>query len=174
MSLYNMLHGVNPLTRVLLSIIGLPIESIPRFRDVYVDHPAKRIVVHTRTGGGNRPYYESEERCRSEDPEYFEGEDPPDGPWNQDMRENEHYDYDADDSFDSTYANFYFRIPEDYREQVIALGRENVPPEQKWRDLLRAMQSDPDSPMVKEAVEKVRPVIEKALAPTTPEGDPDV
>ena len=89
MSLYNLLHGRNALSELLLSYLRLTPAMIPRFRDCYID--GERIIVFTRTGGGNRNFYENERRCRASYPHYFEPEspDPPSGPWNDDLRHHE-------------------------------------------------------------------------------------
>lgn len=101
MSLYNMLFGVNPLTKDVLSALKLDSETIPRFRDAYFDHVENRLVVFTRTGGGNRDYYEN-----SIEEDY-------EGPTNLDLKNHPNYLTDEDDDFDSTYAYFYFSIPEE-------------------------------------------------------------
>ena len=59
MSLYNMLFGVNPAAPILLAMLDTTQDKIPRFRDIYIKD--EYIVIHTRTGGGNREYYESRE-----------------------------------------------------------------------------------------------------------------
>lgn len=104
LDLYN-----NPKTEDVLKSIGLTEDMIPRFRGAGVDNG--KICVHTRTGGGNRDYYENEESCRINYPEYFEGDSKPSGPWNDDLRKNKYYIRDEDDDSDCTYANFWFRIP---------------------------------------------------------------
>lgn len=117
MSLYNLLFGVNSLAPILLKHLGLSEDDIPRFRDCYLD--GDQIVIYTRTGGGNRDFYEDEETCRSNYPEYFQKkEDAPKGPWNADLRKSKYYQSDEDDDFDSTYAYFRFRVPE-----TISAGR---------------------------------------------------
>ncbi len=140
MSLYNMLFGVNSVAPVLLATLGLSTEDVPRFRDCYVE--GDNIVIYTRTGGGNRDYYESEESCRANYPEYFDGDDEPLGPWNEDLRSNPHFVEDEDDDFDCTYAYFRFSIPGDYSEDVRALasGSEDHNPSEKWRSLLASLQ----------------------------------
>lgn len=47
MSLYNMIHGVNPAAPVLLSILGINSSNIPRFRDCY--WTGEHIAIYTRT-----------------------------------------------------------------------------------------------------------------------------
>ena len=113
----------------LLAIIGMPQEMIPRFRDVWVDVGSESIVIHTRTGGGNREEYQEE---------------------NQKMAKHPGYRFDRDDDFDCTYADFFYEIPERYRDSVLLFGKEGVPPAKKWQDLLCAMSSDPENPMVEE------------------------
>lgn len=54
------------------------------------------IHVYTRTGGGNREYYEN---CT-------------DGPSNNDLRAVGGYVADEDDDFDCTFATFRFAAPE--------------------------------------------------------------
>jgi len=139
MSLYNMLFGVNSAAPVLLATLGLKASDVPRFRDCYID--GDKIVIHTRTGGGNRDFYESEESCRENYPEYFKGDDGPSGPWNSTLTGNVFYLHDADDDFDSTYANFSFRFPEEYFEDLKALAEHNKThtPSEKWQSLFRAM-----------------------------------
>ena len=56
MSLYNQLFGVNPITPLLLKIVGVTLSEIPRFRDCHIDvdeRGSASIVIYTRTGGGN-------------------------------------------------------------------------------------------------------------------------
>jgi hypothetical protein len=144
MSLYNMLFGVNQAAPVLLAALGLSVSDVPRFRDAYV--AGDRIVIHTRTGGGNRDYYENAETCRANYPEYFKGENDPSGPWNDDLRANPHYDQDADDDFDSTYADFFFRFPDEYAADLQAYAAANpaITPSEKWQALLAALEAKPD------------------------------
>ena len=120
MSLYNMVFGTNKAAPVLLKILGVTADDVPRFRDCFLSEG--KIVIHTRTGGGNRKDYE-------------------DG--NQLLQANQHYISDAYDDFDSTYANFYFRIPEEYAGDLKALVAkdENNIPSEKWRLLIEGLRS---------------------------------
>lgn len=112
MSLYNMLNGVNPATFYILPILGKHPDSYPRFRDCFVGEltnskdevdmfgiPVKKvsgeklISVYTRVGGGNRDGYEAEI---------------------EELRSMKGYVKDYDDDFDSTFATFVFKVPEDY------------------------------------------------------------
>lgn len=114
MSLYNMLFGVNPLSGIVLESLGLTPTDVPRFRDAYYDAELNRLVIYTRTGGGNREYYDSK-YSRLESLSGYAGEDPSDedlaGPYNDDLRDIVGFMYDEDDDFDCTYAYFYFAVP---------------------------------------------------------------
>ena len=141
MSLYNMLFGVNSAAPALLATLGLTVNDVPRFRDCFIE--GNNIVIHTRTGGGNRDYYDSEENCRRNYPEYFTGVDDPDGPWNSALTNNAFYLHDEDDDFDCTYANFHFRFPDEYADDLKALAerRETHKPSEKWQALFKMMES---------------------------------
>lgn len=99
MSLYNMMCGTNPAAGRLLSAINLDPNSIPRFRDVWANNDLTEVTVHTRTGGGNREDYETENDALCAHPLYLS---------------------DADDDFDSTYADFTFRLPEEEKIKLLA------------------------------------------------------
>ena len=93
MSLYNLLFGENSDTQIILAVIGLKRCDIERFRNCWIDD--KAIYVYTRTGGGNRDDYPNEK-----------------------LTSNPYYLYDHDDSFDSTYATYLFKIPDEIAEDV--------------------------------------------------------
>lgn len=140
MSLYNAIFGQNQLAPVLLQALGLTASDVPRFRDCYLSEGS--IVIYTRTGGGNRDYYESEESCRECYPEYFQNKDEaPAGPWNEDLRSNKYYLSDEDDDFDSTYAYFRFSYPPEYEEDLkaIAADGKDFSPSEKWQLLFDSM-----------------------------------
>lgn len=109
MSLYNMVFGVNPDSDKLLSILGKTRDDFGRFRDVFVEDGM--IVVHTRNGGGNREAYE----------DVFE-----------EMAEHPWYSHDEDNDFDCTYANIYFKIPDDKMRTFIALHEQGKDPSEFW------------------------------------------
>lgn len=131
MSLYNAMCGMNPATDRLLAAINLPRETIPRFRDVWINADFTELTVHTRTGGGNRREYATQNAMLTAHPLY--------------MR-------DADDAFDSTFADFTFRVPQeeakklnaeiedfadDVRAQVIAMITEK--PREKFDKVMEAL-----------------------------------
>lgn len=105
MSLYNMMCGSNPASGRLLAAINLDPGSIPRFRDVWVNDDMTEVTVHTRTGGGNRESYEAENDALCAHPLYLR---------------------DADDDFDSTFADFTFRLPAEEKAKMLAEIEEAV------------------------------------------------
>lgn len=131
MSLYNMLFGVNQASPILLKILGISPGDIPRFRDCFID--GENIVIHTRTGGGNRDFYD----CSNDEN--------PDGPWSETIRNNPHFLHDEDEEFDCTYANFYYKFPEEYAEDLkaISVKNETYTPSEKWKMLFESLEKKP-------------------------------
>lgn len=119
MSLYNMVFGMNPDSDKLLQILGKTQGDFGRFRNVYMEDGY--IVVHTRNGGGNREDYE----------DVFD-----------EMSEHPWYSHDADDDFDCTYANIYFKLPEDEQLMVILKGLEaGQNPSHQWGELFATLEA---------------------------------
>lgn len=122
MSLYSAIFGLNDRAGVLLACLGLSTSDVPRFRDCYLRDNA--IVVYTRTGGGNREYYEK----------VANGSEPR----NPDLRKNPYYITDMDCDFDSTYAYFIFKYPPEYAELLTKIHNydgPNIEPNERWRQL---------------------------------------
>ncbi|SRR5713101_3719560 len=90
MSLYNMLHGKNPIADMLLAMINLTGADVGRYRDYYLNELGTEICVYTRNGGGNREGYMPD----------FSG--------------HPYFLRDADDDFDCTYATLYFAVPPEF------------------------------------------------------------
>lgn len=84
----------NPSSKQVLDALGLKETEIERFRGCGVDDG--KIIIHCRTGGGNREYYP-----------------------NNALVSNKYYLYDKDDDWDSTYADYYFRIPEEQEKELL-------------------------------------------------------
>lgn len=119
MSLYNMVHGVNPNTAQLMNLLQLTTGDFGRFRDVYLKDGC--IVVHTRCGGGNREDYQEVFDMAMEHP------------W---------YDSDEDSDFDCTYADIYFKLPEGEAQTVAALvDEERKTPAERWDAIFEALKS---------------------------------
>lgn len=91
MSMYNMMHGVNPASDILLAMLGLKKEDTGRFRDVFLNEEGTEISVFTRNGGGNRDTYQEVIDKLAQHPNYIK---------------------DFDDDFDCTYATIVFKTPE--------------------------------------------------------------
>jgi hypothetical protein len=162
-SLYNMLFGTNKFADVLLKMLGTERDQVPRFRDCFVSDDGKMVVIHTRTGGGNRDFYEDYATCQKNFPDYVDDmEADQSGPWNSTLRELPGFIRDEDDDFDPTYANFYYEIPESCREYVTALeelGAKDNPAE-KWKKLLTDMQDkEPTDPITQNAIALGRSIL---------------
>ena len=158
MSLYNTLFGVNSAAPLLLAMLGASHTDVPRFRDCFLLDG--KIVIYTRTGGGNRDAYENEERCRDNYPEYFTGDKSEwqQGPWNEDLRKLPGYIHDEDDGFDSTYANFYYEVPNKFKHLLDKIP-EGDDPARRWQDTIAALQTgSPNDPQVKKVAEVLAPV----------------
>lgn len=117
MSLYNTLFGSNPNADEILSLLGKTAGDFGRYRNVFIEDDF--IVVHTRNGGGNREDYE----------EVF-----------QEMSEHPWYSHDEDDDFDCTYANIFFKVPENVQQELIVLNKGENPKEQ-WKSLLEKLKN---------------------------------
>lgn len=97
MSLYNMICGVNPASGLLLGLIDVAYEEIPRPRDVYLSDDGDHVIIYTRTGGGNREEYMTQNAALAKNPNYVG---------------------DHDDDFDSTFAHFKFKITKEGRDKL--------------------------------------------------------
>jgi hypothetical protein len=115
-----MIFGMNPDSDKLLSLLGKTKADFGRFRNVYLEDGY--IVVHTRNGGGNREDYE----------DVFD-----------EMSEHPWYSHDEDDDFDCTYANIYFKIPEDSHQTYMALMdfEKGANPREQWAILLSDLEA---------------------------------
>jgi len=91
----------------LFKLIGLDINSIPRYGHIGVDDRGF-IYIRTRTGGGNRPFYEHIEAHKEA---LNTGEEfCPKASYNSYIYTSPHFLYTLDDDFDNTYAYFYFKV----------------------------------------------------------------
>jgi hypothetical protein len=151
MSLYGLLFGRNPASRLLLAMLNLEEPDVGRFRDCYLrrgdvadselppEELAKkplRIVIYTRNGGGNREDYEGATSLLQALPGYLT---------------------DYDDDFDCTYASYEFEVPEAFKataEELASLGAESsVSPEEKCKTLIENLQKqDSNDPTVRHAM----------------------
>lgn len=142
MSLYNMLFGKNPFHKILLQALDISEGDVPRFRDCYLTEDGSKIAVYTRTGGGNRPDYETENS------------------WMQNVFG---FISDCDDDFDCTYATFFYEIPEAFKPMIETLqnmGAEDNPQE-KFQQLIADMDAKKETPETKRALEVGRSIFEQ-------------
>jgi len=98
--LYNLIFpGAFERGELLLPLLGVTrYADVGRFRDIWLEEDGTgRIWLHlyTRNGGGNRADYAEAIAF---------------------LRGHVAYERDEDDSYDSTYASFWFRIPDKYVE----------------------------------------------------------
>lgn len=117
-----MVFGHNPAGPAILATLNLTPRDVGRYRDCFVT-AEDEIAVYTRNGGGNREEYQV----------VFDV-----------LRNHPLYIRDADDEFDSTYATIYFRLPEEYAEDLrkIAL-KEPFDPSKRWLDMLDKIREGP-------------------------------
>ena len=116
MSMYNMIFGMNPDSDKLLELLGATRGDFGRFRNVYMEDGY--IVVHTRCGGGNREDYF---------PSWVE-----DHPW---------YSHDEDGDFDNTYADIYFKVPENHKDFLAVRNLdEGQKPSEQWATLFKDLE----------------------------------
>ena len=161
MGMYNLVHGENSGAVVLLGILGLQRDAVPRYRDCW--WTGTEIAIHTRTGGGNREYYESESVCRNNYPEYFDGKEGPSGPWNEDLQALPTFLRDEDDDFDSTYATFYFSVPDSLAWMIPALTTQEESPGERWEKIIAKLR-DPASaedPQIRRCMAVLGPMLDQ-------------
>jgi hypothetical protein len=113
-SLYGAACGQNSLYDLLLMVLASPFGgkemSIPPCRDAWYDKDEQGrvcVVVLTRTGGANRGSYLQENAL---------------------MRSHPWFSFDVDDTYDSTYAYFWFVAPPDLSEAGEAFLRKHGKP----------------------------------------------
>jgi hypothetical protein len=135
MSMYDLVAGdghQRDRGALLLGILGNPDPG--RFRDAWVekaDDGQPVIAIYTRNGGGNR------ECCCDE------GDHAEHGPCTalagRQFAEHPLHIRNADDDFDSTYATYYFRTPDEYRDQLAEIAQDPVDTSARWKRLIDAI-----------------------------------
>ena len=84
--------GYNPACIMILPMLGRHTNEYPRFRDCFVEDG--NIAIYTRVGGGNRNCGYGEEELY-DDPNFIST---------------------YDDDFDTTYATYLFKVPDEWKE----------------------------------------------------------
>jgi hypothetical protein len=124
MSMYNLLHGQNPLSGLLKSFIDIDQEngkwSSGRFRDIYLNEDGTEIILYTSNGGGNREHWDDSTEagpdCRCSGCVI-----------ERHLPQHPNYLRDWDDDFDCTYAYVAFSIPEEFAEPIKLLATGEKP-----------------------------------------------
>ena len=159
MTLYNILHGVNPGSMILLKALDLQHHKLNpdgewptgRFRDIHLSGNGSRIILFTRNGGGNRDCWELE-GCRdaTESAAHNHG-----CLVYVNWKLNQHPSYvkDYDDDYDSTYAHFEFRVPEELDDALDKLLEIQGGPPQSLFEKFTAVMEEMKS-MSREEMEK--------------------
>lgn len=112
MSLYNIVHGKTGLDEIIMALLDeahpQPIGTYVRYRDGFVEERDGDVILrlHTRSGGGNRECY-----CDDTSQGHDRGCIATGNDW---MEAHPWYLSDEDDDFDSTYADYYFKMPADH------------------------------------------------------------
>lgn len=142
--MYSLTVHKNPAALALIELVGLDFNFLVqecRLRDAYLSKDRTKVIVYTRLGGGNRDSYkQSIDRLRSK------------------------YNYvkDYDDTFDSTYASFEFKIDEDKLAKVVAFyaSTDTRTGQEKTEESLKQIEQNPEKfmrehPEFKDAVSKI-------------------
>lgn len=137
-TVYDDVFGGDPYKRamrgnLLLRMVGLTVGRVGEFRDAWVEHTLDgelRIVIYTQNGSGPVVDAQGIGLGRLRNREAIET-----------MQANPCYLGDADDTFDNTYAAFYFRLPElipaDILEQLtMSALAEPVDTDARWRQVI--------------------------------------
>ncbi len=135
-----MVFGESKQADILLAVLDLTRGDLYRYRDCYLTDDG-RIAVYTRGGGNNRDCY-----CwQYADHELAPGEHL-DGcavVAQRKMEMHPLYLYSEDDDCDSTYATFYYRVPDDAAEKVAGMVPEQDRDE-RWQEFIAALKSAND------------------------------
>lgn len=138
-------HTIPPLSDYIAECVKQQACPSGRFRDIYVSAKGT-IVLHTRNGSGNRPYYQYVFEIARQHPNYIR---------------------DWDDDFDGTYANIEFSVPDWFKEILqgaelpTSLSPTPETPREKWENLLRELDEGADTERTRRAVEVAKPIFQK-------------
>lgn len=143
MTMYNIIHGRNPLATIILAALDLTEHDVGRFRDAFVAE--NEIAVYTRNGGGYRNCW-----CEN-DGEHSDSADCgcPGCIITHRLPKHPNYLRDQDDEFDSTYATIYFSIPEKHREMLSLFNDGKFDPDKRWLDSLQQLKEGKREDVVK-------------------------
>lgn len=139
MSMYDLVAGdggQHDRGSVLLAVLGNPDPG--RFRDAWVERDESGepiIAIYTRNGGGNRECYCGDDDepgsctgCRGEA-----------------FAAHPLHLRNADDTFDSTYATYYFSVPPEYRDELAGYAQDHVDMSANWLALIDGLKAGADA-----------------------------
>jgi hypothetical protein len=122
--LYNIVFGENDYGRALVALLNevQPIE-VGRYRDAWVEHEGDDLLIRvmTRNGGGNRDDFD--------DPS---------------MQAHPWYVRDADQEFDYTYADYWFRpdlstVEPEVAKALVSMAQAPVDMTERWNAAIEAI-----------------------------------
>ncbi len=136
MSLYNVVLGDGKQWQrgqALFAVLASAADArVARFRDAWIERGEDGrpvIVIYTRTGGGNRECFcEANGRAHPHPDCYLAA--------NETLAAHPLYLRDADDRFDPTYATFYFKVPDAYREALAGVAVDHIDMSARWQEAI--------------------------------------
>lgn len=146
MSMYDIINnGSNENAHKLLNLIELTANNFPRYRDTSLWNNNTEIRVITRAGGKNREEYQK----------------------NIDqLKSNKYYLRDEDDSFDSTYAYIFFKVPPEYLEIVRNIKTDERTMKQKTKDSIKDLENMTSEQLENNPIIQFLKQIEEGNAPS--------
>ena len=106
------------------------------------------------------------------DEEEFDYEVDMGGPFNEDLREIQGYLRDEDDSYDCTYASFYYEVPEKFKyllDKLKSMAMKETQ-EERWENAIeRIKTANADDPLVSKVTEAFKPLFEQITKATEQE-----
>lgn len=149
MSMYSLVFGGSAWPAELMGMYGLTPQMIGRYRDHWLERDGEDglvCAVYTRNGGGNREEYDSQIKQMQALPTYVS---------------------DADDTYDSTYATFRFRMTKEQVQEWLrniehAEVEQTTTVEEVWEELWMEAEPNPrDMDVVWQAMIATLPAHEK-------------
>jgi hypothetical protein len=162
MTLYNMLHGKNGASPIILAMVGYTEETMPRFRDAWIEKAedgSMEIHVYTRMGGGNAEHWDFSYPDDSEGPEC----PCPSCRMEYEVYLHSHHLRHADDDFDYTYRTVVFSVPDRWKVIAEGLVQDKVDTDARWAEALAKIEKGETAPEVEEALGQVMAQLQEAV-----------
>lgn len=144
--LYNAVFGVDPMARLVLTVLGIQPNGVPRLRDAWIEigGGSIQLIVFTRAGGSNRSRLDV---------------------GIQYMRSIPGYRSDHDMAFDSTYAEFVYGVPSNYLNVICEEVRKGHGRHDTMEDRWQKFITDAKSAKPSDKTQAVLDEVAKSLAP---------